>query len=241
MKRKIKNNIPYQFVNETKKDEHVLTISGAIGESGWFYDATSADDVRNALGNVKASTIRIMLNSGGGDCMDGIEIYNYLKDLEAHVIVEVTALAGSAASIIAMGADEVIMRTGATMMVHEASTFAYGTKSDIQKTMNALEAIDQSIVEIYVQKTGLSHDEIKDMIVAETWLTAEEALKKGFATSIEQVVDNEPKEPSNHIDDALINNIVELVTSKIENQIPKKEPMQLEAEKPSNTRTRFLF
>ena len=134
--KKIKNNIPYQFVNTSNNDEHVMTISGAIGQGGWFYDATSAEDVRNALNGVKASTIRIKLNSGGGDAFDGIEIYNYLKDLDAHVIVEVTALAASAASIIAMGADEIVMRTGSTLMIHEASTFAYGTKSDIQKTHN---------------------------------------------------------------------------------------------------------
>lgn len=186
IKKKIKNNIPFKFTNNANEDEHVMVISGAIGESGWFYDATSAQDVRNALDGVKASTIRIKLNSGGGDAMDGIEIMNYLKDLDAHVIVEVTALAASAASILAMGADEVIMRDGATLMIHEASTFAYGTKSDIQKTMNALEAIDKSLVDIYVNKTGLSSEEISGMLKAETWLTGPEAVEKGFATSMEK-------------------------------------------------------
>ncbi|WP_457818920.1 ATP-dependent Clp protease proteolytic subunit, partial [Staphylococcus aureus] len=85
--------------NESK-DEHILVISGAIGESNYFYDATSAKDVRNALKNVEAKTIRIKLNSPGGDAFQGLEIYNYIKDLDAHVIVEVTALAASAGSII---------------------------------------------------------------------------------------------------------------------------------------------
>lgn len=194
MTKKIKNNIPFEFANKTNDNEHVMTISGAIGQGGWFYDATSAEDVRNALDGVKASTIRIKLNSGGGDAMDGIEIMNYLKDLEAHVIVEVTALAASAASILAMGADEIIMRNGSTMMIHEASTFAYGTKSDIQKTMNALEAIDQSLVDIYVNKTGLSHDEISEMLKAETWLTGPEAVAKGFATSTTSSVEDKNKD-----------------------------------------------
>ncbi|MDQ7860599.1 Clp protease ClpP [Peribacillus frigoritolerans] len=156
-----------------------MTISGAIGQGGWFYDATSANDVRRALDGVTASTIRIKLNSGGGDAFDGIEIYNYLKDHSAHVIVEVTALAASAASIIAMGADEIIMRTGSNLMIHEAATFGYGTKKRYsKKTMNALETIDESIVSIYKQRTGLSSEEIRNMIEAETWLTAEEALEK---------------------------------------------------------------
>lgn len=191
MKKKVKNNIPFKFTNNVNENEHVMVISGAIGESGWFYDATSAQDVRNALDGVEASTIRIKLNSGGGDAFDGIEIMNYLKDLDAHVIVEVTALAASAASILAMGADEVIMRDGATLMIHEASTFAYGTKSDIKKTLNALEAIDQSLVDIYVNKTGLPDDEISEMLKAETWLTGPEAVEKGFATSIAAAINAE--------------------------------------------------
>ena len=243
MKTKIKNSIPYKFTNEATENEHILTISGAIGQGGWFYDATSAEDVRNALDGVKAQTIRIKLNSGGGDAMDGIEIYNYLKDLDKKVVVEVTALAASAASIIAMGADEVIMRTGSTMMVHEASTMAYGTKADIQKTLNALEAIDESILNIYTQKTGLSREEIENMITSETWLTAEQALEKGFATSIETVVEDEPK-PKNTIDETFINSIVERVTAQLQNkntnelekEIPIIEPNQV-----INKRRNFLF
>ena len=223
----------------SKDDEHVMTISGAIGQGGWFYDATSAEDVRNALKDVKASTIRIKLNSGGGDVFDGVEIMTFLKDLDAHVIVEVTALAASAASIIAMGADEIVMRTGSLMMIHEASTFTYGTKTDIQKTMNALEAIDESIIDIYVQKTGLSREEIRDMVVAETWLTAEEALEKGFANSVESVVEKTPEPIVNSIDESVIDSIVEKITAKLNTS--KKEPMPVEPNQVQTKRKGFLF
>lgn len=241
-KTKIKNNITYRFVNEANEQEHVLTISGAIGQGGWFYDATSADDVRNALSNVKAKTIRLKISSPGGDVFDGVEIYNYLKDLDAHVIVEVTALAASAASLIAMAGDEIIMRTGSTMMVHEASTMAYGTKSDIQKTMNALDAIDQSIINIYAQKTGLDAEEIKNMIQAETWMTAEEALSKGFATSIETVEEPEPDQ-NNNINEEIINTIIQRVTAQLENTNKQKEESTpiTEPNKPVNSTRRFLF
>ncbi|MBK5497420.1 head maturation protease, ClpP-related [Peribacillus sp. TH14] len=204
MKKKIQQ-VAHKFSNNLEGDEHEMTISGAIGQGGWFYDATSAKDVRSALDGVTASTIRLKLNSGGGDAFDGIEIYNYLKDHKAHVIVEVTALAASAASIIAMGADEIIMRTGSNLMIHEAATFAYGTKGDIQKTMNALETIDDSIVSIYKQRTGLSSEEIKKMIEAETWLTAEEALEKGFVDSIETVEDPKGQEKNNFPQNAKVN------------------------------------
>ena len=237
MKKKVKNNIPFKFTNNTNEDEHVMVISGAIGESGWFYDATSAQDVRNALDGVKATTIRIKLNSGGGDAMDGIEIMNYLKDLDAHVIVEVTALAASAASILAMGADEVIMRDGATLMIHEASTFAYGTKSDIQKTMNALEAIDQSLVDIYVNRTGLSNEEISEMLKAETWLTGPEAVEKGFATSTAKqstVEDSEELLAIKQQMEIMQNELTQLKNQSKEEPTP--EPLKVVA-----SRKRFLF
>lgn len=177
----------HAFFNQTNesKDEHILVISGAIGESNYFYDATSAKDVRNALKNVEAKTIRIKLNSPGGDAFQGLEIYNYIKDLDAHVIVEVTALAASAGSIIAMGADEIIMRTGSTMMIHNASTFCYGDKEEMQTTYDRLEKIDSSIVDVYVSRTGLSKEEVKELLDNETWFTASEAVKKGFANSYE--------------------------------------------------------
>lgn len=168
------NKIEHTFssMKSETSDEHVLVISGAIGEGGYFYEGTSATDVRKALENVEAKTIRIKLNSPGGNAFDGLEIYNYLKDLDAHVIVEVTALAASAASIIVMGADEVIMRTGSTMMIHNASTITYGNKDEMLKVHKYLAKIDTSIIDVYKEKTGLSTDEIKEMLNNETWFTA---------------------------------------------------------------------
>ncbi|RHW38760.1 Clp protease ClpP [Lysinibacillus yapensis] len=195
-----------------------MVISGAIGRSGWFYSATSAQDVRDALQDVSSSTIRVKLNSGGGDADQGIEIYNYLKDLDKYVIVEVTSLAASAASIIAMGADEIIMRTGSRMMVHEASTFAWGTKQDIQKTLNALETYDESIISIYEEKTGNSRSEIKKLIEAETWMTAEQAVEKGFADRVEKIKDEEPQ-TSNGITDEQI----QMIKNSILNELKQNE------------------
>lgn len=239
---KIKNNIPHKFTNSTDNDEHIMVINGAIGESGWFYEATSANDVRNALKDVKASTIRIKLNSGGGDVFEGIEIYNYLKDLEAYVIVEVTALAASAATLICSGADKVIMRTGSTYMAHEASTFAYGTKSDIQKTMNALTAIDESIVSIYQQKTGLDTDEIRNIIEDETWFTAEEALAKGFVDEIETVQEQQEDEPTNVFANQQV--VVNVNEEKIVEKVLEKIKAESETPKPVGNKTglgRFAF
>lgn len=176
----IVRNVTPVFRNETKNNKHILTLSGTIANLSFLDDTISAKAVKDSLDNVKEDIV-IRLNSGGGDVFEGIEIYNYLKSLSNHITIEVTALAASAASLVAMAGDKIIIRTGANMMVHEASTMAFGNKSDIQKTLNALTAIDTSIVDIYHDRTGLDRDEIVNLITNETWLTADEAINKGFA------------------------------------------------------------
>lgn len=221
MENKIQS-IQHKFTNQTNGDEHEMVLSGFIGRSSWWYEAISADTIRNSLKDVEASTIRIKLNSGGGDADQGIEIYNYLKDLNKKVIVEVTSLAASAASIIAMGADEIVMRTGSRMMIHEASTYTWGTKQDIQKTLNALEAYDESIVSIYQQRTGKNREDITQLLEAETWFTAEQAVKEGFADRIEN--ENDDDETQNIITDAQMQQIISAVTSNLKQDTPKNEP-----------------
>ena len=180
MSNPIVRNVTPVFRNETKDNKHILTLSGTIANLSFLDGTISAKAVKDSLDNVKEDIV-IRLNSGGGDVFEGIEIYNYLKSLSNHITIEVTALAASAASLVAMAGDKIIIRTGANMMVHEASTMAFGNKSDIQKTLNALTAIDTSIVDIYHDRTGLDRDEIVNLITNETWLTADEAINKGFA------------------------------------------------------------
>ncbi|MDS0981077.1 Clp protease ClpP [Staphylococcus hominis] len=180
MSNPIVRNVTPVFRNETKNNKHILTLSGTIANLSFLDDTISAKAVKDSLDDVKEDIV-IRLNSGGGDVFEGIEIYNYLKSLSNHITIEVTALAASAASLVAMAGDKIIVRTGANMMVHEASTMAFGNKSDIQKTLNALTAIDTSIVDIYHDRTGLDRDEIDNLIANETWLTADEAINKGFA------------------------------------------------------------
>ena len=175
-----KKKIDY-FFNSVQKDERVeLTISGAIGESTYFYEATSAKDVKEALEN-STGDIHIFLNSSGGDVFQGIEIYNYLKNLSNNVTVEVTGTACSAASIIAMGANKLVMNTGTSLMIHEASTFTWGNKNELKKVLGALETIDQSIVDIYNEKTGIDKVKLENYLSNETWFTADEAVELGFA------------------------------------------------------------
>lgn len=184
-KQLIQNGLQYQFKNEVEDGEHILTLSGFVGEPDLFdmlmgVDTINPQDVAKSLDTVDGD-IRIRLNSGGGDVFSGIEIYNYLKNHPSNVTVEITALAASAASIIAMAGDKVIMDTGSSLMIHQASTVAWGDKSELQKAMNALETIDGSLVDIYAERTGIDASELETMLTGETWFTADEAVEKGFA------------------------------------------------------------
>jgi ATP-dependent Clp protease, protease subunit len=167
-----------------------ITIYGDIGES-WWYDSTSAKDVEEALKGSSANQITVRLNSPGGDVFDGIAIYNQLKNHSAKVIVHVDGLAASAASLIAMAADELVMNTGSMLMIHEASTYAWGTKHDIRKTLNALEGIDKSIADIYMTRFQGERSEIETMITNETWFTASEAVEMGLADKVDEKVEEE--------------------------------------------------
>ena len=178
--------VPYVFTNEDSNGKHILTLSGAIREKYWSDDeAISAKDIRTALDGVTDDVV-IKLNSPGGDVFQGLEIYNFLKDHASNITVEVTGEAASAATFILAGADHVIMNVGTTMMIHEASSFAWGNKSEIQKVLNALDVIDQSLVNIYVSQTGQDAEQIKSWMSEEKWFTADEAVKYGFADEVKK-------------------------------------------------------
>ena len=182
-------HVPFQFTNELKDDKQIITLSGSVRKK-WYEDDQCIDEasVHEAL-NQATTPVIIRLNSPGGDVFEGISIYNLLKDSERDITVEVTGVAASAASIIAMGANRLVMCKGSSLMIHEASTWAIGNKADIQKTLNALETIDSSIISIYVEKTGLDDATLNDYLVNETWFTADEAVEVGFADEVKKVIE----------------------------------------------------
>lgn len=211
--------VPFQFKNELKNGKRVLTLSGNVRKKYWSDDdVINAKDVRETLDAVSEDII-IKLNSPGGDVFEGIEIYNYLKDHPSNVTVEVTGVAASAATFIVAGADEVIMNIGTSLMIHEASTFAWGNKSDIQKTLNALETIDDSILSIYSEKTGQPNEQLEEWMNEEKWFTADEAVEFGFADSVKRDND-EPIESEESIED-IINSKVAIAMAAFSNALEK--------------------
>lgn len=212
--------VPFQFTNEIQNGKHILTLSGNVQKKYWRDDdVINAKDIRESLDTV-TDNIVIKLNSPGGDVFEGIEIYNYLKDHPSNITVEVTGLAASAATFIVAGADEVIMNVGTSLMIHEASTFAWGNKQDIQKTLNALETIDDSILAIYSDKTGQSADQLREWMNEEKWFTADEAVEFGFANSVKRSEPEEPQDIAELIQNAVAVAMAEFKMSRDEKPLP---------------------
>ncbi|MFC9540786.1 head maturation protease, ClpP-related [Lysinibacillus sp. NPDC056959] len=175
----IKKQLSAKNINASTTE---IVIYGDIGES-WWYDSISASDIDALLKDVMTENITVRINSPGGDAFDGITIYNRLKDHDAKVKIIVDGWACSAASIIAMAADELVMNTGSMLMIHEASTGIWGTKKDLEKEAELLSKLDRSLVDIYMTKAIVEREEIEQMVNNETWFTADEAIAIGFAST----------------------------------------------------------
>lgn len=161
-----------------------LDIMDYIGD-GMMSSGVTAKAVRDALKPHKsAKSISVTINSPGGSAWDGIGIYNLLKQHKGSVNVRVVGLAASAASIIAMAGDEIEMDEGAFIMIHNASTIAFGTSKEMDEMSAFLTKLDGELADIYAARTGGDAATIKEQMDDETWLTAEEAVADGFATSV---------------------------------------------------------
>lgn len=206
---------------ESKNEkEMTLYVYGYIG--GW---ENSARRILEQLKESKAETIHVHINSGGGSAFDGVAICNLLKNHKAKIVAYVDGWAASAASIIAMGADEIIMPSNTMMMIHEASTFAYGNADWFDKVAGDLRKVTKAVSASYKNRFVGTDEELAKMLKKEEWLTAEEALALGFADKITDEIEfeepiQEDDEPENIKDDLVAK------YSKQNNEPPEpKEPV----------------
>lgn len=155
-------------------------IYAEIGES-WWGNSVSAHDFAQLIAELDVDKLRVFINSPGGAAWDGISIMNALRRHRAHVEVTVDGIAASAASVIAMAGDHIIMNRGAEMMIHRASGFAYGNAETMTETAEILVKLDDSIADIYQARAGRTREHWRTQMDAESWYTAEEAVTAGLA------------------------------------------------------------
>lgn len=161
-----------------------INVKGPIVSSGdsWIYDwlgieSTSPGTVSKAIEEALGDELEVDINSGGGDVFAGSEIYTALKSYKGNVTIRIVGLAGSAASVIAMAGNRVLMSPTAQIMIHNVSSRASGDHRDMAHTAEILKNANETIANAYMLKSGLSQKDLLDMMDAETWFTPQKALE----------------------------------------------------------------
>lgn len=174
----------WKMILNKAKDTAEILIYEQIGKDYWSDEGIAAKDFAadlKAMGDVKNITVR--LNSPGGSVFEGNTIYNLLKAHQATVTVYIDGIAASIASVIAMAGDKIIMPENALIMIHDPWSMVAGTADDMRKMAEALDKIKESLKTSY-KRSMMTDEEITQMMTDETWMTAQEALDKGFCDEV---------------------------------------------------------
>lgn len=165
--------------------ENTITIFDVIGEDWWSGGGFTAKRCSAALRAIGNKDVVVQVNSPGGDMFEGIAIYNMLRQHPAKVTVHVMGWAASAASILAMAGDEIVMGLGTFMMVHNAWGVVIGNRHDMRTSADLFDGFDSAIADIYEARTLGDRKSIEKLMDAETFMGPSEAVKNGFADRID--------------------------------------------------------
>lgn len=180
MKRKFWNWVKNEGELESTR---TLFLNGEISDETWYGDEVTPQLFKDEL-NADSGDITVWINSPGGDVFAAAQIYNMLRDYKGHVTVKIDGLAASAASVIAVAGDTVLVSPVAMMMIHNPATLAMGNTKDMEAAIAMLNEVKESILNAYVDKTGLSRNKLSKMMDDETWFNAKKAVELGFADKV---------------------------------------------------------
>ena len=172
--------------------ERILELNGTIAEESWFDDDVTPQLFKDEL-NAGSGDITVWINSPGGDCVAAAQIYNMLSNYKGKVTVKIDGIAASAASVVAMAGDTVLVSPVSMLMIHNPATIAWGDHAEMQKAIDMLSEVKESIINAYVLKTGLSRPKLSHLMDAETWMDANKAVELGFADEIMTRAKAEPE------------------------------------------------
>lgn len=232
MKVIMKNKRFWDWTDSADADR-TLTINGTIAEESWFDDDVTPELFRNEL-CAGDGDITVWINSPGGDCIAAAQIYNMLAEYSGRVTVKVDGLAASAASVIAMAGDKVLVSPVSMIMIHNPATIAMGDHTDMQKAIDMLNEVKESIMNAYAAKTGLSRAKLSRLMDEETWMNANRAVELGFADGVlertipESITENKAVQFSRHsVNTSLLNKLTakfgDAKTELQEQGIPAKD------------------
>ena len=168
---------------ETAPEERILHLNGTIAEESWFDDDVTPqlfkDELMSGTGDVT-----VWINSPGGDCVAAAQIYNMLVEYPGSVTVKIDGIAASAASVIAMAGTRVLMSPVSMLMIHNPMTVAFGDTGEMQKAIEMLGSVKDSIINAYEIKTGLSRTKLSHLMDTETWMDANKAIELGVEANL---------------------------------------------------------
>lgn len=168
-------------IKASDENDNTIGIYDPIGYDYWDDSGVTAKRISAALRSLDGADVVVNINSPGGDVFEGLAIYNLLREYKGHVTVRVLGVAASAASFIAMAADEIQIARAGFFMIHNAWTGVWGNRNDLRETADFLEQIDDTIADIYHVRSGLSMEELKADMDKERWINGRDAIDSGFA------------------------------------------------------------
>lgn len=177
-----------------------LRIEGDIvdDDSAWIYElfnesSASPNKFKKELSAYAGQDLTVWVDSYGGSVFAAAGIYNSLKEHKGKVTVKIDSKAMSAASVIAMAGDEILISPVAILMIHNPLTVASGDMHDLRKTADILDQVKETIINAYSVRTKKPRKEISVMMDDETWMSANAALKAGFVDGILYANEKDPK------------------------------------------------
>lgn len=217
----------WRWAKNEDTGQRELWLEGVIAESTWFGDEVTPAIFKEELHSGRGP-ILLHINSPGGDCIAASQIYTFLMDYPFDVIVQIDGIAASAASVIAMAGTTVRMSPTAMMMLHNPWTTTTGDAAEMQKAIDLLDEVKESIINAYQIKTGLSRVKLSNIMDAETWLNAHKAKELGFCDEVlYEESDESAEEPGTKPDFIFSAKTAALVLmNKVMASVPKppKEP-----------------
>jgi ATP-dependent Clp protease, protease subunit len=190
-------------IKNANSDEATVYLYDVIvsdeASAEWFGGVAPQPFVQ-ALSQVTAKKINLRINSPGGDVFGARAIEQALREHPAEIVAHIDGYAASAATIVMMAADQIIMNQGAMLMIHDAWSLVMGNSSDMIDTAALLEKIDGTIATTYANRTGLKVEDVRALMDAETWFTAEEAVTAKFADSVSDSKQNQQNSAQAHVE-----------------------------------------
>lgn len=171
-----------RVINASKSGDTASIYIYDVIDADWGVAALSVIDAINQAGDAK--TLNVHINSPGGSVFEGRAIMAAINAFRGKTVAKIDSLCASAATSIALACNEVEIADGAHFMIHNAHGMAYGDKSALRHTADVMEKIEGAIVNDYVTKTGMTEEEIRALMDAETWYTANEAKDAGFVDRV---------------------------------------------------------